>query len=194
VFGVADAVIALTVGLGALVTPAIIGALGISGALVAIGALCPTAFAFGWRRLRALDEAMIGRDQEIALLRAVSLLEPLPMPTLEQLARQLEPASVRAGDAAVAQGDRGDRFYVIADGEAEVIRDGRLLARLGPGESFGEIALLRDVPHPATVRARTDLWLHALQGRHFLTAVTGYSASKANADIIARRRLSQRDQ
>ena len=69
-----------------------------------------------------------------------------------------------AGEAVFHQGDPGDRFYVVVSGTAEVVGDGRPVASLGPGESFGEIALLRRVPRTATVRAVTDLRLETLRG------------------------------
>ena len=185
VFSVAEAAIALTVGLGALITPPLIDALGIPGALIFIGVLCPTATALGWRRLRALDDEMLVRDQKIALLRAVPLLEPLPMPTLEYLAHRLQRVSARASDAVFEQGDPSDRFYLIADGDAEIIGDERLLASLGPGESFGVITLLRGVPRTTTVKARTNLALYALHRHHLLNALTGDTANTSNAGIAA---------
>lgn len=98
-----------------------------------------------------------------------------------QLAR--EPTTVRAGDAVFAHGNRGDRCYMIAAGEAEVIADGQVLARLGPRDAVDVTALLRGVPHTTTVKARTDLSLYALHRRHLLSAVTGTGASTTNADI-----------
>jgi CRP-like cAMP-binding protein len=80
-----------------------------------------------------------------------------------------------------SQGDEGDRFYLIEAGSAEVLGDGKPVATLGPGDVFGEIALLRRVPRTATVRARTDLQLQSLTGDRFLTAVTGVPASAHQA-------------
>jgi CRP-like cAMP-binding protein len=88
---------------------------------------------------------------------------------------------VAAGTTVFAQDDAGDRFYVIVDGTVEVLGDGVPVATLGPGDVFGEIALLRRVPRTATVRASTDLQLQSLTGDRFLTAVTGVPASAHRA-------------
>ena len=109
------------------------------------------------------------------------MLQPLPLPTVEQLARGLEPFSVPAGRVIFNQGESADCFSVIEEGAADVIGDGRLISTLGPGDGFGEIALLRRVPRTATVRAATDLRLHALTSDRFLPAVTGYAPSAREA-------------
>jgi CRP-like cAMP-binding protein len=93
----------------------------------------------------------------------------------------LEPIKVPAGQAVFRQGDPADRFYVIETGTAEVIGDGHLVTTLGPGEGFGEIALLRRVPRTAMVRAATDLELQALTCNRFLPVVTGYPPSSREA-------------
>jgi NADH dehydrogenase len=66
------------------------------------------------------------------------------------------------GEVIFRQGDRGDRLYIIVDGEVEVVKEelgtGEItLARRGPGECFGEMALVSDKPRMATVRSRTSL-------------------------------------
>ena len=116
----------------------------------------PGAVALSWRRLRALDAVIVGRDDELALLRGVPLLDALPLPALETVARQLDHVVVPAGETVFRQGDPGDRFYVVVAGTAQVVGDGRAVASLGPGDSFGEIALLRRVPRTATVRRSTS--------------------------------------
>jgi CRP-like cAMP-binding protein len=62
-----------------------------------------------------------------------------------------------------------------------VIGDGRLVTTLGPGEAFGEIALLRRVPRTATVRAADELRLQCLASDHFLPVVTGFTPSALQA-------------
>jgi CRP-like cAMP-binding protein len=107
------------------------------------------------------------------------MLQPLP------LARGLEPVRVRAGQTVLRQRDPADRFYVIETGAADVIGDGHLVTRLGLGEGFGEIALMRRVPRTATARAATDLDLQALTCDRFLPVVTGFppSSREAGAEV-----------
>jgi len=78
---------------------------------------------------------------------------------------------------------------VIDDGEVEVIGDGHLINTMGPGDAFGEIALLHDVPRTTTVRARTPLELYTLDCRHFVPAISGYQSSAHEADATVDDRL-----
>ena len=103
---------------------------------------------------------------------------------LERLAREAVPASFPAGATIVREGDPGDRFYVVESGEVEIL--GR---RFGPGEAFGEIALLRDVPRTATATAVSAVELVALEREPFVAAVTGHAPSAAAADTVVAARL-----
>jgi Cyclic nucleotide-binding domain len=184
-FGLQESLVSLTVGLGALVASLLIDLTSVSTAMVAVGALCPILVVAAWRRLRQPDRHVGELDKDIALLHSVPMLQPLPLPAIEQLARGSEPVHVPAGRAVFRQGDPGDRFYVIETGAAEVVGDGRLVTTLGPGDGFGEIALLRRVRRTATVRAATDLELQALTCERFLPVVTGFppSAREAGAEV-----------
>ena len=116
--------------------PLLIDLTSVGVALITVGALCPILVVAAWRRLRHLDRHMGELDKEIALLHGVPMLQPLPLPAIEQLARGLEPVHVPAAQAVFRQGDPGDRFYVIEAGAADVIGDDRLLRTLGPGDGF----------------------------------------------------------
>jgi putative peptide zinc metalloprotease protein len=127
----------------------------------------------GARRLRgwwARPRRTTIRDR-LALLNAVSFLSALPREAREEVARRLRPLNVRPGQAVFRQGEEGDAFYLIRRGQAEVVqqRDGveHVLTTLGPGDHFGEIALLGRAPRTATVRALTSLALLALRRGDF---------------------------
>ena len=89
-----------------------------------------------------------------------------------------------AGEEVITQGDPGDRFYLIEAGQVEVLEDGVFRRNEGPGESFGEIALLRDVPRTATVRTTRATTLLALERDQFISAVTGHERSHQVAHTV----------
>ena len=88
----------------------------------------------------------------------------------------------------MAKGDPGEDFYVIETGTVEVLEFGRTQ---GAGDGFGEIALLRDIPRTATVRATTDCHLRALARPAFLAAITQHSDAASISAAVVRERLSQ---
>ena len=189
VMGVVESLFVATVGIGAGLAPLLIAAIGVRGALMVTGALLPVLAALFWRRLQAIDAQAILPERELRLLRRIGIFAPLPSTTLEQLASSLSPVGVAAGEQVFRQGDGGDRFYVVESGELDVDIDGRRANVLGPGDYFGEIALLRDVPRTATVRAASDAQLYALDRDEFIGAVTGHAESAEAADAVIGARL-----
>jgi MFS family permease len=189
VFGALESLIALSVALGSIVTPLVIHLLGVRGALVVLGLVAPVTVVLVWRQLRRIDASIAHRDREIELLSSVRIFRPLPMPAIDNLALHVEHSRLAAGQYVFRQGEHGDRFYVIERGEADVIGDGRLLRTIGPGDGFGEIALLKDTLRTATVRARTELELYALERRRFVAAVNSYPSSAHEADALMVERL-----
>ena len=190
VFGVIQSVFIGTVGLGAIFAPLMINAVGIRWALILTGALLPLSAGLTWRRITALDADVVAPTKEIALLRTMPLFKPLPATTIDELALNLIQVRVDAGTEIVREGDHGDRFYVIESGEVDVSANGEHLGTMSAGDHFGEIALLRDVPRTATVIAKNDVSLYALERNEFLSAVTGHPASAEAADAIVANRLS----
>jgi MFS family permease len=188
-FGVLEGLLLGTLALGAAVAPLLISGLGIRLALVTTGLLLPVLALVTWRRLVTIDAAARPPERELALLRAVPIFAPLPAPTLEGLASHLVRLRVPAGTRLFQQGDGGDRFYIIAAGDADVAVDGQHKT-LASGDYFGEIALLRDLPRTATVTAHTDLELYALGREEFVAAVAGHPPSAEAADTVIATRLS----
>jgi CRP-like cAMP-binding protein len=144
--------------------------------------------AASWTTLRRLDGRMRIRDADIEILRAVPMLAVLPAATIEQLGAGLDHAEFAPGQTVFAQGDAGNRFYVVESGRADVVRDGCVINTLRRGAGFGEIALLDDRPRTATILTSGDepLCVGVLQRPAFLTAVTGYPMSaRAGREVVA---------
>ena len=181
--GALDGLLLGTLGLGALAAPGLIEAIGAEAALVATGMVLPVLAVLTRPRLRDLDRTTSAPDATW-LLRGVPMLASLPGPVLERLAREATAASFPAGEVIVREGDPGDRFYVVESGEVEIAGQ-----RFGPGDAFGEIALLRDVPRTATATAVSDVELIALEREPFVAAVTGHAPSAAAAETVIAARL-----
>ena len=188
VFGLLETLVLASVALGSVIAGLTLGAVGVKAGLIITGAILPLMLLLRWRAVRALDAFVSPHD--VALLRRVDIFAPLGPVELERLAEALVPVSAAAGEAVVRQGEGGDLFYVIVSGTAEVSVDGTVVREEGPGDYFGEIALLRDTPRTATVTAREPLELRALRRDAFLGAVTGDSGSAEAAEAIAGRRLA----
>ena len=190
VFGVLETLAVGTIGLGSVLAPALISGLGLETALIVTGAALPLVMLLAWRPLRAIDLAAAPRARELELLRGSSLFSPLPLPTLTQLAGRLEALEVETGTEVIRQGEPGDRFYLVDRGSLEARVDGEVRRRLGAGDFFGEIALLRDTPRTATVVALEDTRLLALGRDEFIAAVTGHAPSRDAADAVVTARLA----
>jgi MFS family permease len=191
VFGVLESGVMLGTGIGSALAPALLAILDIRGALIATGLLLPTLAVVTWRWIARADAEAVIPECELILLRGVPMLSPLPMTVLEQVAGDAKPVSYAAGEPIIRQGEVADRFYIVASGSAEVVVDGKRRGQMEPGDSFGEIALLRDVPRTASVIAVGQVEAFALDRAEFLAAVCGDQRSHTAADAVVRERLSE---
>jgi MFS family permease len=189
VFGAMESAIIGAMALGALLMPFLIATIGLRAGLAVIGVSVSVAVMFGLPGLRRIDATVLA-PPGLDLLRLVEILSPLPEPILERLARALVPAQASSGEIVIRQGDSGDRVYFIESGSVEITRDGRHVAHLGPGEIFGEIALLRAVPRTATVTATSDSVFQTLERDVFIPAVTGQREVHETAESTVSRRLA----
>jgi MFS family permease len=191
VFGVIQFTWLSSVGIGGLLAPVLIDAFGIEEALIITGAFLPVLVLLLGRAVMKIDaQAAAPEAQELRILSGVPIFAPLPGAALEHIAGRLVPLRIDPGTVVVREGDAGDRFYVIVEGEVDVTAEGAPVSTLGPGDYFGEIALIKDVPRTATVTAKTPLVLYALEREDFLATVTGHAPSAKAAESVIGARLS----
>jgi CRP-like cAMP-binding protein len=177
------------VAVGSVAASGLVAVIGAREALLVVACVLPVLTVLSWRRLVAIDRAAEAPLAELELLRQVPMFAPLSVAAKEGIARNLLRLSAPAGADVIREGDVGDRFYILVDGEAEVVKGGRRVIARGPGDYFGEIALLRGVPRTATVRTLTPVELLAIEGQDFLAAVTGHSSGLAAGEEVVSRRL-----
>ncbi len=106
-------------------------------------------------------------DTFIDHLQQVPLFAACSRKDLQLVARRAEDVRVAAGKALISEGETGHEFFVILEGTAKVSRHGRKIATLGPGDAFGELALLEKAPRNSTIVAETDMELVVLGQREF---------------------------
>jgi hypothetical protein len=183
--GALELVVLAGVGTGSLATPLLVDVLDVRATLLVIGGAVALA-ALGYAAaFTSLDRAVPPPSPDVELLRALPAFSVLPVVVVEDLAEALEVEHFRAGQSVVAEGAPGDRFRVVREGCAEVTVHGHPRRALGPGDGFGEIALLRDIPRTASVTATTDLTTLSLAREAFLDALATTSASRTRAESVA---------
>jgi CRP/FNR family cyclic AMP-dependent transcriptional regulator len=145
------------------------------------------------------DEAREGEvvaTKDIAAgLAKVPLFEGCSKRELDVVAKAVKPISHKAGTVVAREGDPGIGLFVIADGTADVTIGGKKVAKLGPGDFFGEIALLDGGPRTATVTATSDLTLYGLTEWSFRGLMQQHPsiAIKALGAMAARLRNATKD-
>lgn len=185
-FGLQEALMMTGLALGTLATPMLVGLVGSRGAFIAAGCFLPLTAVASYGMLRRLDARAAVPIDVLALLLRVPIMAVLAPRIVERMACDAVPQSVPTGEIVVRQGDDGTRFYVVASGRVCVDIDGSRIRELGPGDWFGEIALLRDVPRTASVTALTNVSLWGVDRESFLVSVTAVPHSVELADAHIR--------
>jgi len=188
VFGALETGLIAAMALGSVIMPILLHVVGLRWSLAILGVSITLIVIPTMGRLRVLDHAL-GDNSTLELLRQVPLFAPLEAKSLERVARQMGRLEVPRGRVVIHEGEPGDRFYVVESGRTSATHAGALLSSQGPGDPFGEIALLRDVPRTATVTADEDSVLLYLERDAFLEAVTGNGEVSSRADDLIARRI-----
>jgi uncharacterized protein YhbP (UPF0306 family) len=125
--------------------------------------------------------------------RSYSVITDLPTQGGETITASLQRLEIPAGETVVRQGAPADKFFIVVDGEAEVVRDEEgqqtPVASLTAGQLFGEVTIMRDQPRAATVRAKSDIKLLALERDTFRDLIAQAMQLVPDFDRIIRGRL-----
>lgn len=187
VFGLQESLMMAAFALGSAAAPLLVGLFGPRGAFAIAGAFLPIVAVLAYPRLHRLDGAALVPADVLRQLLDVPFMAVLPPRVVERLACEAQPVVVQPDEAVVVEGDLGKRFYLIGQGHVRVTRGERVLRELGPGDWFGELALLRDIPRTATVTAQATVSLWAVERDAFLAAVGAVAPSLDVVDEHARR-------
>ncbi len=188
VFGALETVLIAAMALGSIIMPLLVAAIGLRWGIAVLGAAIAIIVLPAFPRLKRLNTSL-REPESLVLLRGLPLFSPLEPKSLELVAQQMKRVEVPAGETVIREGDAGDLFYVVESGSLTASYQGRTLSQQGPGDPFGEIALLKDVPRTATVVADEPSVLWSLERAPFLDAVTGNSEVSGQADDLVARRI-----
>jgi MFS family permease len=190
VYGVEETLYVAATALGGVVGALLVAPLGARWAIVLTGVALP-ALAIALRaRLSEFEAGAEVPEDAFGLLRRISLFGSLPVAVIENLAVRAQMGRFGAGADIITQGADAEGFYVIEEGRVEVLVDGVLRREEGPGEYFGEIALLRGGPRTATVRALEPVSVLALARDDFLEGVGGHTRSTREVEAVMAERLA----
>ena len=196
VFGAFDSLCLAAILAGSLVTPLVIAATDVDGAIWMAGLGIPLVSLLGWPWLQRMDRESKRRRAElaprIALLEACDLVADVSDGVLVQMAAASTTLDVAPGQAVVTQGEEADAFYVVMSGSLEVRALDRerhevALPSLIPGDYFGEIGLIERIPRTASVLAASEVQLLRVDGHAFVDALTTSSPSSTVLDGAALR-------
>jgi MFS family permease len=176
------------VALGSIVAPTVVEIAGPRSAFVVVGSILPLLALLVYRRLAEIDRE-VAPAAELELIEQVPMFAPLSVAAKERVAANLVPVTVNSGEVVIRLGETGDRFYIVGDGEFDIDAAG-LHTTAHRADYFGEIALLRDMPRTATVKALVDSRLFALGRDDFVAAVSGHSAAFAAGETVTAARLA----
>jgi MFS family permease len=190
VYGVEETLYVAATALGGLLGALLVTPLGERWTIVLTGLALPALALVLRRRLSDFEAGAEVPEEAFGLLRGLDVFASLPMAMIENLALRAQRGRFGQGADIVTQGAEADGFYVIEAGHVEVFVDGVSRREEGPGEYFGEIALLRGGRRTATVRAADPVTVLALAREDFLEGVGGHARSASAAEAIVAERLA----
>ena len=190
-FGVLESLLQIGMAIGAAAAGVLLALLDPRLALLVVGLFLPVVALVAAPMLRRFDTGLEHHEVEVELLRQQPVFESLPMPVLDNLGGRMLPVEFETGEVIMAEGDEGDRYVLIVDGEVTFSQRGSVINSLGDGAAFGEIALVHDVRRTATAVAATTVHARTLDRDAFLSALGCDPRARAVADATAAERLAR---
>jgi predicted MFS family arabinose efflux permease len=198
-FGTLDALIVAGILAGSVLAPILVTTVGLEAALLIGGGMMALAGLALLVQARAIDRSIEAHAEplrdRVASLRRLAIFRGASRATLEYVAEVMREEPVDAGIVVVRQGDVPDDLFVVLAGTLRVSAstpDGEQdVAELGPGEYFGEIGLLRQVPRVATVRATTPCRLYRIPGHEFLEILSQGAVRSRTLTRTSQSRLAE---
>ena len=132
-------------------------------------------------------------DQFTAHLATVPLFAQCSKHDLSEIARFVDEIEVEAGRVLITEGDVGHEAFIVVDGNASVTRDGDAVAQIGPGDVFGEMALIDRVPRNASVTATSPMKLIVIGKREFSGLLDESSSFRGSIMAALAARVRQKD-
>jgi hypothetical protein len=175
---------------GSLIVPLLVAIGGTDAAFLGVSSLALLAVLLTLPRVRTIDREASIPVVEMGLLRNLRIFAALPAAPLETLAHEASFQTVAPGTVLIEEGQDGDRYYAITDGEVSVSKGSAELRRMSRGDGFGEIALLHSVTRTATVTAVTDTTVLSIGRDAFLAALHASTHVRDTAGTVAARLLA----
>ena len=192
IFGVLEALAMICLAMGAVIAAGLISATSLARGSAIAGTGLGVALVICMVRLHRLGAT--GAPPPAELFDRIAddpLFAALPAPIVERLAAAARTRVVAPGEAIVTEGELGDDYYLIISGDVEITMGASKIRTMSAGESFGEIALLRECPRTATATACGEVEMYTVDSETFLQAVTGHPRSIAEAERITSRFLGE---
>jgi hypothetical protein len=175
---------------GSLAVPVLVGIGGTDAAFLGVASLALLVVLLTARRVRTIDREASIPVVEMGVLRNLPVFASLPAAPLETLAHEAAYTRFPPGAVVIAEGQPGDRYYAITDGQVRVTKGTTEIRRMHRGEGFGEIALLHRVTRTATVTTLADTTLLSVDRDAFLAALNASTHVRDAAGRVARGRLA----